>query len=268
MNITEKKLVTLVKRMKDRGHIFAVKAEFEAEGTRSDELLRLIEVIFKCDIPLTLKIGGCEAKKDLYEARQFGASFIVAPMIESPYALKKFVDTISLVYPYDEQKEVKFYFNVETEQAFQNIDKIIDVAKSSDLINGIVFGRSDFCNSLNLDNNVNHKNVTSAALSVSEKIKNLDLDFIVGGAISISSKDILKKIAINKLTKFETRKIVFRSSSLSSQDLEKSLLDAVHFEILWLLNKRNYYSCLQREDEERINCLESRWGVLCREIEI
>ena len=268
MNTTEKKLLTLIKRMKSRGHIIAVKAEFEAEGTRSDELLRLIEVIFKCDLPLTLKIGGCEAKKDLYEARQFGASYIVAPMIESPYALKKFIDTISVVYPDDEQKEVNFYFNIETIQAYKNIDDIIEVAKESKLINGIVFGRSDFCNSLNLANNVTHPDVTSTALSISEKIKDGDLEFIVGGAISIASKDILKQISLNKLTRFETRKIVFKSSSLNSNELDKSLLDAVHFEILWLLNKRNYYKSLQAEDLDRINCLESRWGVLEREIEI
>ncbi len=268
MNLIEKKLVTLAKRMKSKGHIISVKAEFEAEGTRSDELLRLVEVIFKCNLQLTLKIGGCEAKKDLYEARQFGATNIVAPMIESPYALQKFENTIESVYPGDEQSDVNFYFNIETLQAYKNIEEIINVAKASSLIKGIVFGRTDFCNSLNLNNNVNHEQVTSAILSVSKRIKDLDLDLIVGGAISIASVDILKKVAENKLSKFETRKIVFRGESLYSDNLEESLLDAVHFEILWLLNKRNYYRSLQAEDQERINTLENRWGVLEREVAI
>ena len=268
MNLVEKKLVKLSQRMKERNHILGIKAEFEAEGTRSDELLRLVEVIFKCNLQLTLKIGGCEAKKDLYEARQFGATSIVAPMIESPYALEKFVKTIKSVYPEDEQNDVNFYFNVETFQAYKNIDEIINVAQASPLIKGIVFGRTDFCNSLNLNNNVNHEQVTSALLSVSKRIKDLDLDLIVGGAISIASVDILKQIAENKLTKFETRKVVFRGESLYSENLEESLLDAVHFEILWLLNKRNYYRSLQAEDQDRINTLENRWGVLEREVAI
>ena len=97
MNITEKKLSELVRRIVSRGHLVSIKAEFEAEGTRSDELLRLLDITRHCNVPLTLKIGGCEAVKDLYEARQFGARYIVAPMIESSYALSKFCDTINKV---------------------------------------------------------------------------------------------------------------------------------------------------------------------------
>ena len=149
MNTIEKKLVALTKRMKARGHIVGIKAEFEAEGTRSDELLRLLDIISKANLPLTLKIGGCEAKKDLYEARQFGASYIVAPMIESAYALNKYVETIMNVYPEDEREEVKFYFNIETIQAYQNLESVLEVANNSNVISGIVFGRSDFSNSLN-----------------------------------------------------------------------------------------------------------------------
>ena len=267
MNNLEKKLVLLINRMKARNHILGIKAEFEAEGTRSDELLRLLAIISQSNLPLTLKIGGCEAKKDLYEARQFGASCIVAPMIESEYALMKFIDTVSHVYPNDEQNEVEFYFNIETIQAYKNIEKILDVADNSDLINGIVFGRTDFSKSINITNGFRDEKVTQSAKSIALKIKESDLKFTIGGNISITSIDILKEIAEIKLTKFETRKVIFSADSLNSNDLDKSLLDAVHFEILWLQNKRNYYQLLQSEDEERINTLEKRLGVLEREIE-
>ena len=268
MNETEKKLATLAKRISDRGHLESIKAEFEAEGTRSDELLRLLAVTREINAALTLKIGGCEAVKDLFEARQFGASYIVAPMIESEYALKKFCETIEKVYPEEEAKEISFLFNLETIQAFNNFESILNVAKENTTIGGIVFGRTDFSGSLGIKGDVKNNKITDSIISVAKKLINTDLDLVVGGSISISSVPELKQIAKHKLTRFETRKIVFKRSSLDDLNLADSLLDAVHFEILWLINKSNYYRSLHKEDVHRINQLESRWNVLSRDLTV
>jgi|688.fasta_scaffold633358_1 hypothetical protein len=266
MNLTEKKLSCLVRRISERGHLKSIKAEFEAEGTRTDELLRLLDVTRHSNVPLTLKIGGCEAVKDLCEARQFGARFIVAPMIESDYALKKFVTTVSKVYPDDEAEEVDFLFNVETIQAFQSFEAILQVALSSRLITGVVFGRTDFSGSLGIGGDVQNEQVTSAIESIARRIASTGLDLVVGGAISVSSMPELLRISRHKLTRFETRKVVFDAAKLNEPELEESLLDAVHFEILWLLNKSEYYGALQKEDSARIAQLENRWNVLKRDI--
>lgn len=88
MNRLEKKMLDALIDLKENHHVVGVKAEFEAEGTRMEEALRLKEVVTKAGLELTIKIGGCEAIKDLFDARIIGVNTIVAPMIETPYAMK------------------------------------------------------------------------------------------------------------------------------------------------------------------------------------
>ena len=89
MNLLEKKMVETLLDLKENHHVLGIKAEFEAEGTRLEEALRLKEVVTKAGLDLTIKIGGCEAIKDMYDARTIGVAAIVAPMIETPYAKEK-----------------------------------------------------------------------------------------------------------------------------------------------------------------------------------
>jgi peroxiredoxin family protein len=148
MNLIEKKMSNILSRLKNEFGVSAVKAEFEAEGTRIDELMRLIELVRKNDLKLGIKIGGCEAIKDLMECKQIGCEYIIAPMVETDYSLSKFIQAKNKIYDTYERTNTDFLVNIETITTFNNLEKIKDHCISykdpKDSIQGLVFGRVDF----------------------------------------------------------------------------------------------------------------------------
>ena len=262
MNNLEYKMLSTLKHLRDDFGVVAVKAEFEAEGTRIDELLRLIDIVRKAKLKLGIKIGGCEAMKDLMECKQIGVDYIIAPMVETHYALKKFIEAKNKIFDEDEKKFTSFLINVETDQTFQNIEKISKVVQENKKeIQGYVFGRVDYSLSKELDRNeINSDIVLNDVMKVSSICKDLNIELVVGGGVSIDALGFLKTVKSNFLSRFETRKIIFSADALE-KNLDKGMLEAIKFELLWLKNKKNYYGSIFNEDNKRIEMLQKRWDV-------
>ena len=264
MNQREREMVGILTRGRDEFGYRGVKAEFEAEGTRMDELLRLVEIAAKAQLDLAVKVGGCEAVRDLYEAKQIGVRYIIAPMIETEYALHKYVAAKNKVYDSDESLDTDFLFNMETIVGFENRHAILDEAvRGENGADGVVFGRSDFCGSMGLSpDSINEDTVTEKILDVAEGCRTRDLDLVVGGGVSVDSLPALRRFREVHLTRFETRKVIFGAEALDEEEIGTGMREALRFEILWLLNKREYYGAIHAEDAKRIATLESRWGVM------
>jgi len=263
MNKIEREMVQILARGRDKFGIVSVKAEFEAEGTRLEELLRLVDVARSAQLPITVKIGGCEAIRDLLEAKQIGVRYIVAPMVESAYAASKYVDAKNLVYSKDEQLDTDFLFNMETITGFENRDSLLSAICIPDGADGVVFGRVDFVGSMDWGReSINLQKTTDYVLEVARLCKLNDKQLVMGGGVSIESIDAIRQVQAIRLDRFETRKVVFDAGIALSSDIEAGLVDAVHFELLWLLNKRDYYTSIGHEDEKRIQMLEARWEEL------
>jgi len=264
MNSLEKKMVDQLKDLKENHFAIGIKAEFEAEGTRLEEALRLKEVITKAGLDLTIKIGGCEALKDMYDSRSIGVTRIVGPMIETPYALKKFLSCANLAFPEEERKEVDFLINVETISTVENFDEMLKLSNISEL-KGIVIGRVDMTGSLGLTReHINSEQIGEICKNILNKAKNFnEMECVVGGGVSAESLPFFEKYTSATLDKFETRKVLFDAKRATiANGADKGILKAVGFELMWLKNKRNFYGMIYKEDENRIEMLQKRYDKL------
>lgn len=264
MNQLEKKMVNTLIDLRENHHVVGIKAEFEAEGTRLEEALRLKEVVTKAGLELTIKIGGCEAIKDMYDARTIGVSAIVAPMIETPYAMKKYVQATKFVFPEEERKDIKFLINLETITGFANIKEMIESPYFEEVA-GIVLGRVDMTGSMGLTrDDINSAKILDIAKVLSENMNKVNKDFVIGGGVSAHSLPFFKQLPY--LSRFETRKIIFDAQkAVNDKNADKGILKAVGFELMWLKNKREFYGMIYQEDAARLTMLEARYKKLIEE---
>lgn len=253
-----------LKELGEEYNVIGIKAEFEAEGTRLEEALRLKEIVTKAGLDLTIKIGGCEAVKDMFDAKTIGCGSIVGPMIETAYAMKKYVKTAAFVFPPAGEENVDFYINIETITGFENFDEIVS-APEFEKVSGIVLGRVDMTGSLGMTrDDVNSPRIFEMANKMSLKMRELGKAMVIGGGVSADSLPFFRNIE-GRLDKFETRKVVFDAQkALASDKSEDGLIKAVGFELMWLKNKRDFYGAIYCEDEARIKMLETRYGNLMK----
>lgn len=258
MNAYEKEMLALLKRGKAEHQIVAIKAEFEAEGTRVDELLRLLEITRRADLKVAIKIGGCEAMRDLIECRNYGVDYIIAPMVETPYALSKFIAAKDKFWPRDEQDDVSFLFNLETRGTFDQLDAMVDVAREGRV--GMVFGRVDFAGSMGRARDfVNSADMQDYVVKAGRAARENGLELVVGGGVSPDSIPLLSAAREERLDRYETRKVIFDAGVLANPDSAAAGMEiAIAFELLWLKNKRDYYKTIASEDEARIAMMEKR----------
>ena len=264
MNTLENHMLKALRDLKDNHHVIGVKAEFEAEGTRIEEALRLKEVVTKAGLELTIKIGGCEAMKDMYDVRAIGVNNLVAPMIESPYALKKFLLSVKNSFPEDERKDICFLINIETIDGYKNFDRMLELPEIKEL-SGIVLGRVDMTGSLGLSrDDINSDKILEIAKDVFTKAKKKGLKCIVGGGVAKEALPFIRKFQ-GLLDRYETRKVIFKCPEALDDKAEQGILKAVGFELMWLKNKRDFYGMIYNEDKHRIDMLQSRYDRLIKE---
>ena len=176
-----KEILTKLKELGCSG----IKISYEDEGALLNEVISMRYLTAAVGVDLAIKIGGCEAKRDIVDCLNINCDSIVAPMVESGFALNKFAKSLDQ-YNY---KSVKG-FNLETIGAYNNLEEL---SKEFNLIDYVTFGRVDFVSSLKKDRNyVNDDNVYEMVSNVFKKAREQNKKCYLGGAVSIDSKDLLR----------------------------------------------------------------------------
>jgi hypothetical protein len=266
--ITSSSAQSLVVALRDgaAAHAFAgVKAEFEAEGSRIDDLKILLFAGKQADLETIVKISGCEALRDMRDLAVLGrVENVVAPMIESSFALKKFISMCNRVlveYGFAPQ----LYFNLETKSAWQNFREILDLAQSSNMVKGVTFGRGDFAESMGLKRDqVDSQEITDILLSACSMVAQAGMNFGVGGTVTSTSVPVLRQLHALGAHSFETRKVSWLFSNLPKDDssLNEAIEAGLRFELIWLEEKRARYMKIADEDEQRRLALKERFHSL------
>jgi hypothetical protein len=180
----EKKLSSQLVKLKKEFGLFAVKAEFEAEGSSFRDLIWLRRLTAKENIPLFLKIGGVEALRDIKDALDLGVDGLIAPMVESPFGVVKFIGAVESVY--GRQKTFKS-INIESCEAIRQIDEILKVARGK--IDNVTIGRTDLSQSyFNSKIEPDSSFILELIEELSYKVTSSGFSLTVGG--SVTSKSI------------------------------------------------------------------------------
>ncbi len=259
MNAAEKQMVQMLTDLRENHHLIGIKTEMEGEGMRPDDLFRLKEITMSASLPICMKIGGCEAMSDMSQARQLGVKKLMAPMVESPFALSKFVDSANSLYAPDELEDLDLYINVETISTAGCYDDFLS-SKAFESIKGISIGRKDLANSMGLAfAEADSPEVLGVVRGILEKTKQKfpGVKCVVGGLLGASSLKALRSFG-SLLDAYEMRKAIFSAEALAG-NAEAGLKLAMEFEMLYYQNKSRYYQNIAGMDAGYIKILE---GVL------
>jgi 4-hydroxy-2-oxoheptanedioate aldolase len=258
MNNREFKCSKILTDLVENDGLVGIKTSFEDEGATFNETIRLKEVCNQSKVKITLKIGGPEAIRDLKDSCIIGVKGLVAPMVESDFGLKKFIQACKINIPEDIMSSLQLNINVETINSVNSISKILDTDESTDLY-GVTVGRVDLVSSMGQNREyVNSDDVYKMVKSVFLKVKEKGLKACLGGAISMDSLGFLKKLhSEGLLDKFETRYAIF-DPSITLKNLSKALFKAQMFEYEWLMCKHELYTTYANQDIKRIKMIQDR----------
>lgn len=200
--------------------LVALKGGTEVEDMTYDELLFLKQIAI--NLPVIVKIGGPEARNDIRYCKSIAIDGILAPMIESEYALENFITAVLDIY-----KEATLPYlaiNVETITAYHNLSAIYTNPYFS-YINQITVGRSDLSQSMK--KSIDDDDVLYATTNIVKAAKLSGKITSVGGQVNPSNAEVVQKVI--QPDRINTRHLVFDCKK--ADNISKSIQLGLEFEL-------------------------------------
>lgn len=248
-----KELISSLLQLNKDYNVIGIKQSTEDEGALHNDILLMRRITELCNLKLSIKIGGCEAKSDINFSNHIGANGIVAPMVESEFALQKFIESIIHL------KNIKFYINIESTTAYSNLDSILN-SPASKMLSGIIIGRSDLTKSYGYGkNHVDSPQMHSVVLDILKKCKKYNITTLMGGNISPKSSTFIKQLYTEKLLNYiETRNIIIQLNNNNINNLDNTIKSSLLFESEWLNYKASYYNQIGNQYTNRSSTILDR----------
>ncbi|URA09111.1 aldolase/citrate lyase family protein [Thermospira aquatica] len=253
MMVVEKEMLDSLILLKELYHIRGIKAEFEAEGASYQDMVRLRRLTLQAGIPFHVKIGGVEAVRDMRDCLELGVDGIIAPMVESPFAVKKFIDAYFTVFG---EKSHHIAINIETKQAVAGLPDILEVARG--FVDAITIGRTD------LSASFFDPEITPDSEFIWQTVEDIcqeaadHFTITLGGNVSTSTQEklISHETTRSRIAYVETRKVIFPTEIFVYKT--SSLADALLFEKLFILAKKTTADTFLGPDLKRLAKLSER----------
>jgi len=231
-------------------NVWAMKLSTEDAGMPFSDLRERYR-LFGDLVPLQLKIGGPEARNDIRNGAKIGCRALIAPMVESPYGLKNFINACRDVLGKQALETIDLQINIETRTGADNIKQILQLDEI-ELLSQITVGRHDLCRSMDLKPNM--EPVLQSVESVVREAKNHKIRTSVGGRITPGDANLIaERIQPDKIN---TREVGFHVQDPTQA--QQAVRHILNFEKRLLVYERSYY---RNEDErlsQRIEKLEGR----------
>ncbi|MBT6467322.1 MAG: hypothetical protein HOK50_06660 [Kordiimonadaceae bacterium] len=228
-------------------YFYSLKGEFEAEGSTRQNIAAEALFAARNGLDYLVKIGGCEAKSDIFYLADLGITSVVAPMIESGFAMQKYMEMLQ-----------KFSFvqvgvTIETITAVENIDEII---KQGNKLTKLTIGRTDLSASFG-GGDVEASRIINIVKTVAKKARRANLKVVMGGGVSKSTFELLEgDPELRELLDFvETRKTVIPIERFLDKE---ALVQAIELEKVLMGRRSHEANRVLLDVNNRLNCLTKR----------